>query len=95
MNETELLAILARGEDSHHQFKRDFSNIDALAAELIAFANTGGGQLFIGVADDGQVSGLAAADVARLINYYRMQPRKVSAHPLIHYRQISRLNMAW
>ncbi len=48
MNETELLVILARGEDSHHQFKRDFSNSDALAAELIAFANTGGGQLFIG-----------------------------------------------
>jgi hypothetical protein len=41
MNEAKLLAILARGEDSHHQFKRDLTHIDALAAELIAFANTG------------------------------------------------------
>ena len=35
--------ILACGEDSSHQFKRDFSNAEALAAELIAFANTIGG----------------------------------------------------
>ncbi|MHB8252666.1 MAG: Fic family protein [Acidiferrobacter sp.] len=66
MNEDELRAIIARGEDSQHQFKRDFTNVDALAAELIALANSMGGQLFIGVADDSQVSGLAAADVARL-----------------------------
>jgi len=66
MTESELLQILARGEDSQHQFKRDFSNADALAAELIAFANSAGGQLFIGVSDDGQVSGLSKADVARI-----------------------------
>jgi hypothetical protein len=51
MNEAELLGILARGEDSRHQFKRDFTNIEALAAELIAFANSVGGRLFIGVSD--------------------------------------------
>ena len=66
MNESELLTILARGEDSHHQFKRDISNADGLTAELIAFANTAGGRLFIGVADGGQVFGLDAAAVARL-----------------------------
>lgn len=32
MNETELLAILARGEDSRHQFKENISNVDSLAA---------------------------------------------------------------
>jgi len=66
MNEAELHIILARGEDSHHQFKRDFTNVDTLAAELIAFANSVGGRLFIGVTDDGKVSGLTTADVARL-----------------------------
>ena len=40
--------ILACGEDSSHQFKRDVSNAEALAAELIAFANTIGGVLVIG-----------------------------------------------
>lgn len=66
INETELRTILARGEDSRHQFKRDCTQVDALAAELIAFANSVGGRLFIGVTDDGKVSGLTATDVARL-----------------------------
>ena len=66
MNEIELRAILAVGEDSHNQFKQNFTNADALAAELIAFANCAGGTLFIGVADNGKVSGLEATDVMRL-----------------------------
>ncbi len=66
MSEAELLQILARGEDSQHQFKSDITNADALAAELIALANSAGGDLYIGVADNGRVSGLTAADVARL-----------------------------
>ncbi|MBK8536639.1 MAG: ATP-binding protein [Candidatus Competibacteraceae bacterium] len=66
MNETELLDILARGEDSQHQFKSTISNIEALAAELVAFANCGGGLLIIGVSDLGEVQGLSAADISRL-----------------------------
>ncbi|MCH2339870.1 MAG: putative DNA binding domain-containing protein [Pseudomonas sp.] len=66
MTLVELHQILACGEDSRHQFKRDFSNIDALAAELVAFANTSGGHLLIGVDDSGAVSGLSGADVSRL-----------------------------
>ena len=66
MNDDELSAILACGEDSRHQFKTDLSHADSMALELIAFANTAGGQLIIGVADGGRVSGLDAADVARL-----------------------------
>ncbi|WP_028687103.1 RNA-binding domain-containing protein [Pseudomonas fulva] len=66
MTVVELHQILARGEDSRHQFKRDFTNIDALAAELVAFANTFGGYLLIGVDDSGAVSGLSSDDIARL-----------------------------
>ncbi|QDD89667.1 RNA-binding domain-containing protein [Pseudomonas oryzihabitans] len=66
MTLAELKQILARGEDSRHQFKRDFSNIDALTAELVAFANTAGGYLLIGVDDSGAISGLSGTDVARL-----------------------------
>jgi ATP-dependent DNA helicase RecG len=66
MTLAELHQILARGEDSRHQFKRDFNNIDALAAELVAFANTSGGYLIIGVEDSGEFSGLGSADIARL-----------------------------
>lgn len=66
MTLAELHQILAQGEDSRHQFKRDFNNVDALAAELVAFANTAGGYLLIGVDDSGAVEGLASADIARL-----------------------------
>ena len=66
MQTTELIAVLGRGEDSRHQFKADFTNGDALAAEMVAFSNTAGGRMFIGVRDDGTVCGLAASDVARL-----------------------------
>ncbi|TEN61530.1 ATP-dependent DNA helicase RecG [Pseudomonas aeruginosa] len=66
METTELIDILSRGEDSRHQFKADITNADALAAEIVAFSNTTGGRIFIGVNDDGSVRGLSAADVARL-----------------------------
>ena len=36
MTKLKLLQILARGEDSRHQFKRDETNADAIAAELAA-----------------------------------------------------------
>lgn len=66
MNESDLRQILARGEDSRHQFKRDATSADGIAAELAAFANSGGGVLFLGVEDNGSVTGLQAADVRRL-----------------------------
>ena len=68
MEVTELLRIVARGEDSRHQFKRDSSNPDSLAQEFVAFSNSGGGFLIIGVDDDGTVVGLSADDVQRLDN---------------------------
>lgn len=61
-----LKKILACGEDSSHQFKRDFSNAEALAAELIAFANTIGGMLVIGVDDTGCITGLSPERVSSL-----------------------------
>ena len=39
----ELLEILDKGEDTTHQFKANFTSIDALAVEISAFANTGWG----------------------------------------------------
>lgn len=66
MSIDELKTQIALGEDSRRQFKQDISNTDALAAEMAAFANTDGGVIFLGVADDGTLLGLTLADVARL-----------------------------
>lgn len=66
MNLDELRRQVALGEDSARQFKRDATNADGLAAELAAFANSEGGVIFLGVADDGTLVGLSREEVARL-----------------------------
>ena len=66
MTRSQLLEIVARGEDSRHQFKLGETNPDSLAAELVAFSNSGGGYLLLGVADDGAVVGLDKPAVRRL-----------------------------
>ncbi len=66
METTELLAIIARGEDGKHQFKANLTNQNALAAEMVAFSNSEGGLILLGVSDNGQIAGLATQDIARL-----------------------------
>ncbi|AEB08602.1 RNA-binding domain-containing protein [Desulfobacca acetoxidans] len=66
METTELLEIIARGEDGKHQFKANFTNVNSLAGELAAFSNSGGGTIFIGVSDDGSFAGLTREDMGRL-----------------------------
>lgn len=66
METTELLEIVARGEDGKHQFKANFTIVNSLAAELVAFSNSGGGRIFIGVSGDGSYSGLTRDDMGRL-----------------------------
>ena len=60
------LSQISLGEDSTRQFKADVRNSISLASEIVAFANSNGGTIFIGVADDGSLLGLAMEDVARV-----------------------------
>ncbi|MBC2695884.1 MAG: HTH domain-containing protein [Desulfobacteraceae bacterium] len=60
------LAAIAPGEDSTRQFKVDVCNVDSLASEMVAFANSDGGTIFIGVADDGSMPGLLPKNVVRI-----------------------------
>jgi ATP-dependent DNA helicase RecG len=59
-----LAHIIARQqlEDQHHEFKRAIDNPESIAGELVAFANSDGGTLFVGVDDDGTLVGLGDAD---------------------------------
>lgn len=66
METTELLDIIARDEDGRHQFKANFTNVNSLAAEMVAFSNSGGGQILIGVNNDGTIAGLTRNDMRRL-----------------------------
>lgn len=59
MNRTELLGLLAGGENARVAFHRDGAPPNRLARDLSAMLNFRGGQILFGVADDGGLSGLA------------------------------------
>jgi ATP-dependent DNA helicase RecG len=59
----ELIEIIANGENSEIEFKRDDIRPEQLAKEIVAFANTYGGKLFVGIEDDGSLSGIQRADL--------------------------------
>ena len=61
MDKRQLYEIIAGGEDSFAEFKRDVSQRSDFAAEMIAFANAEGGQIFVGVDDDGAIIGVEDA----------------------------------
>ena len=66
MDVTDLKIAVSLGEDSSRQFKVDVRNSDSLASEMAAFANSNGGMILIGVADDGSLQGLSGEDVSRI-----------------------------
>lgn len=61
-----LLSQLSLGGDSRPPIQGRHSQRRLLASEMAAFANTNGGTIYIGVADDGSMPGLSQQDVARI-----------------------------
>ncbi len=68
MDEFTLREELLKGEDSTRQFKRQIDGQDHLAKEIVAFLNTRGGRIFVGVDDDGTIVGLAPQAVLAFAN---------------------------
>ena len=58
VTKTALLEIIANGEHSGLEFKRDVLQNHQLAKEIVAFSNLEGGMVLLGVDDDGTISGL-------------------------------------
>ncbi len=66
MNKSEILERISLGEDSYTQFKTNITNAEKLAGELVAFSNAKGGILFIGVDDNGKITGISNKDIKKL-----------------------------
>jgi predicted HTH transcriptional regulator len=62
MDLKELRLLVSQGENIHLEFKLKTNHPDKIAREIVAFANTEGGKLLIGVADDKEIKGLKYAD---------------------------------
>lgn len=63
MLKTELYQLIANGENSGVEFKRDDVRPESLAKEVVALANFRGGHILLGVEDDGRISGLQRSSV--------------------------------
>jgi ATP-dependent DNA helicase RecG len=65
MEEFELRNQILLGEDSTRQFKREPSADAKMAGEIVAFANCGGGYIFVGVEKDGTIAGLTGEEAEK------------------------------
>lgn len=63
----QLRELVRQGENLHLEFKRRASSPDQIVREMIAFANTAGGILLVGVNDDGELSGVKYPDEESLV----------------------------
>ncbi len=63
VTKAELLEVISNGENSRVEFKRDTLEIRSLAKELVALANFQGGQVLLGVDDDGSIAGITRPDL--------------------------------
>jgi predicted HTH transcriptional regulator len=71
MNTSELLDIISKGETSKVQFKANVTNEQSIAQEMVAFVNTKGGTILIGVDDKTwDIIGLTDDDLRRLHRDY-------------------------
>jgi predicted HTH transcriptional regulator len=58
MHKREFAEILENGESAGVEFKRTFSSFERIAKEIVAFTNSHGGMLIVGVDDDRSVVGV-------------------------------------
>ena len=59
MKREELGVILKEGEGDNIEFKEGFNNLDK---EMVAFANSSGGRIFLGVTDEGEINGIGVSN---------------------------------
>lgn len=58
MKRKEVLELIEEGENLGCEFKRKIPSVEKIAKEMIAFANTRGGVIFIGVDDNKDIVGV-------------------------------------
>jgi len=57
--------LILQGEGTTLDFKKTITSVEKIAKSLVAFANNRGGQLLIGVSDDGVIRGVKSEDEER------------------------------
>lgn len=66
--ENELMTLASLGENEFLEYKREIGNKDEFLETVVSFANTKGGQILLGVDDNGQLVGAGSATKARILD---------------------------
>lgn len=69
LTKEEIREKIELGESSFVQFKAAISDLDSLETEIVAFANAAGGMLLVGVADNGEIKGVAKEEIEKLTQW--------------------------
>jgi predicted HTH transcriptional regulator len=89
MRYRDLLDLIEEGENIQCEFKRKFSTHDKIAREMIAFANTKGGYLLIGIDDDKKIVGVESEkETTELIKDTALNYCEPPIDYTIEYREI-------
>jgi predicted HTH transcriptional regulator len=67
MDLKELEVLVSKGEGQRLEFKLKAAFPEKIVKEFVAFANTDGGQLFVGVDDNGRIAGSKVAEEERYV----------------------------
>ncbi len=68
-----VLRLIEQGEGLHLDFKFEVSDAPKIARSLVAFANTEGGTLLIGVKDNGKIAGIRSEEEFYMIQNAAMR----------------------
>jgi ATP-dependent DNA helicase RecG len=83
MTALELINLIENGEDSKHQFKETVKDSKKLADEMVAFTNSQGGIIIIGVDNSGKINGLTRPEIDK-INQHISNAATNSVRPAIN-----------
>ena len=79
MNKQTVLEIIANGENSGVEFKRDDIRPEQLAKEIVAMSNFQGGKILLGVEDDGTLTGIQRPNLEEWV----MNVIQDKIHPMV------------
>ncbi len=85
--------LIAEGEHQQQDFKFEISDARKIARTLVAFANTDGGRLLIGVKDNGKISGIKSEEEYYMIDgaasiYCKPEIPFISFHRVVEGKNI-------
>ncbi|MBI3258063.1 MAG: putative DNA binding domain-containing protein [Ignavibacteriae bacterium] len=93
MNQEEIICLIERGfETSTLQFKVTINNINQLSQEMVAFSNTLGGILVIGVTDEGKVHGLSGDEIRKINQWIGSASTELIKPPISPLTDVIQIN---